>query len=256
MSGQPILFRVEPDALPPPLQPRLLEEYLRIFREYDPRYRIFGSEKHRHTLNRVLSQGEVEAFEQRHALHLPADYRAYITTVANGGSGPHYGLYPLASNEGIGQLFPLTESHDEEDLPEDSDWSEPPGTVLLCDEGSGIEHRLIVSGPAFGSVWAFFHGVYLLAPSFDEWFRLWAERTLARLMRDPLAQRLCPGMALDEVERLTNTPWRIDYAKPALNEQHRHPLEPLYWLATTDDLAVTLNVTADRIVWGVTPHKI
>jgi hypothetical protein len=56
---------------------------------------VFGAQSHRFTLNPVLAKRDVVAFEQRHGIRLPEEYRGFLTNVGNGGAGPYYGLFPL-----------------------------------------------------------------------------------------------------------------------------------------------------------------
>ena len=48
---------------------------------------IFGAGGHGFVLNPPLPEDEAIAFEQRHAIRLPADYRHFITQIGNGGAG-------------------------------------------------------------------------------------------------------------------------------------------------------------------------
>ena len=43
----------------------------------------------------VSIEEAVVDFERRHGLKIPADYRAFITTVSSGRIGPAYGLVPF-----------------------------------------------------------------------------------------------------------------------------------------------------------------
>ena len=55
----------------------------------------FGSDHHHFRLNRPLSEAKVRAFERRHHVRLPEDYRQFLLQAGNGGAGPYCGLLPL-----------------------------------------------------------------------------------------------------------------------------------------------------------------
>jgi len=80
--------------------------------ETDTEFKIFGSNEpwngHRYQLNPTLSEEGLSNFEAYMKITLPDEYRAYLSTISDGGAGPFYGLYSL--NEAI-DIF---------DLPEDS----------------------------------------------------------------------------------------------------------------------------------------
>jgi hypothetical protein len=56
---------------------------------------VFGAGSHKFELNPPLTEGEVAAFERKHKISLPADYRAFLIHLGNGGAGPYYGLFKL-----------------------------------------------------------------------------------------------------------------------------------------------------------------
>ena len=74
---------------------RLLDELGRR----DPRRKVFGSGGHDYKLNPPLPVALVEAFEGRHGVSLPEDYRVFITEVGNGGAGPYYGVLPFGKDD-------------------------------------------------------------------------------------------------------------------------------------------------------------
>lgn len=56
---------------------------------------IFGASGHGFELNGPISERELVGWERGHGIELPADYRAYLSELGNGGAGPYYGSFPL-----------------------------------------------------------------------------------------------------------------------------------------------------------------
>ena len=125
-----------PEVLDRPTVLRLLDELDRG----DPRREVFGSGSHDYKLNPPLPASVIEAFEGRHGVSLPEDYRRFITEIGDGGAGPCYGVLPFGKDdddrdwEGGGLVgdpsrpFPHTTSWN---LPEsfwDGEPDPPPGT--------------------------------------------------------------------------------------------------------------------------------
>ncbi len=74
-------------------------------KEADKKLKVFGSSSHQYTINKPASKEDIEAFETKHAIQLPTCYKAFISTIGNGGvsyensaAGPFYGIYPLGKN--------------------------------------------------------------------------------------------------------------------------------------------------------------
>ncbi len=176
------------------------------------KYQPFGAELHRFRRRRCLAEPQVAAFERRYAVALPPEYRAFLTAVANGGAGPGYGLYSLAQavRKGRGRVpddFLRTpfrhrrRYNPHEDPRLASFWSrveegdidadkaerrclyQAAGTLVLCDEGCGILHRLVVTGPSRGQVWVDDrcneYGFFPLGVGFLDWYERWLDSTLA-----------------------------------------------------------------------------
>jgi hypothetical protein len=119
-----------------------------------------------YSLEPVLSEGEVAAFESAHGILLPEAYRFFLTHVSNGGGGlvelgtaPAYASRPegyWTHLPDIGKPFPFTHGWYWEEG-EDSDEGEREqvsyGSLWLTTDGCGMDWHLIVTGPERGHVW-------------------------------------------------------------------------------------------------------
>ncbi|MFO7566149.1 MAG: SMI1/KNR4 family protein [Enhygromyxa sp.] len=163
----------------------------------DPQLQVFGAITHEYRLAPPLAEAEVVEFERRHGVELPADYRAFITTLGNGGAGPFYGLAPLrdappkygaALDEqtppSLARPFPLAEAWRQGGEPGQPPI--PPGTsvydgvIELSSHGCGYFDVLVVGGPRRGEVWADFTqalgGLVPWYPSFFDAYEAWLDR--------------------------------------------------------------------------------
>lgn len=176
-------------------------------------FRPFGAEGHGFKRTPPLTEPQVAAFESRHAVVLPPEYRAFVTVVADGGAGPAYGMYSLEEALGkelrrpvppdyLRMPFPHANAYNPDDDPEvnafwqrveDGEVSEAEserrsvyqtaGTLALCDEGCGYLHFLVVTGLARGQMWldgrCSDQGFFPLGVGFLDWYERWLDNTLA-----------------------------------------------------------------------------
>ena len=155
---------------------------------------VFGASVHRFKLDPTLHDDELCAFEERYRIRLPADYRAFLANIGNGGAGPYYGVFPLGSWDGgpgsghepwvegedpMGSLsapFLLDAPwNDREGMPpaeladsapgeyerrldefEERYWdsSRMNGALPICHEGCGYRVWLVVTGAQAGRLWS------------------------------------------------------------------------------------------------------
>jgi hypothetical protein len=118
----------------------------------DQRRVVFGSGKHDYSFAPVLGAEQVLAFEQRHSIVLPAEYRAFITQVGNGGAGPFYGVLPM-SLESPQITQPWTYDTRHEVVADEEFDTDPPGAITIAEYGCGIFVLLIVNGHRAGEIW-------------------------------------------------------------------------------------------------------
>ena len=86
-----------------------IKSKLTAFRQHTADRRVFGVREHRFRFHPPLGGAALDAFEARHQLLLPVDYRAFLAEVGNGGAGPFYGVLPLdtpAQEEQLTRPFP------------------------------------------------------------------------------------------------------------------------------------------------------
>ena len=56
-------------------------EKLKILKELDTNYKVFGAESHQYNFNSVLTENELILFEETHKIKLPEDYRLFLKTM-------------------------------------------------------------------------------------------------------------------------------------------------------------------------------
>ncbi len=73
---------------------RIPKKLLKLAAADEKRY-VFGADSHKYRLNPCLTESAVARFETENRIQLPADYRAFLLQVGNGGAGPFFGMYRL-----------------------------------------------------------------------------------------------------------------------------------------------------------------
>jgi hypothetical protein len=169
------------------IDPCEINDLLRDLHYADPSYRVFGSRKHRYGLNPPLAESSVDAFERQHGITLPADYRAFLCEIADGGAGPYYGLATLraaSEDRDLGIPFPFIEStegmscervkvkatgyHQYEEF-----GGSVGGILEVSHRGCVIYACLVVRGPAFGTMWEIREDCYPMGITFGQWYHRW-----------------------------------------------------------------------------------
>lgn len=107
--------------------------------------------------NPVLSVEEVAAFESKHGITLPSEYRSFLLEVGNGVRG-RFGLFqlgfwndvPLLSSE----LARLAEEFDEDEAEACDDVQETiAGLLPISDAGCSSCYSLVIGGKGAGHIW-------------------------------------------------------------------------------------------------------
>ena len=180
---------------------QVLRSWLDALAAADPRGRRFGARHHRHARAAPLDEERVAAIERELGLRLPADYRALVTTIADGGDGPYHGLMPLdhpvqrACARGTFALTaPLDARATVADEARDPIYA---GVLGLGHVGCGQVAFVVVRGEAAGEVWLDAReagaGVGPIAPDVTAYLEAWIERASAnQLPRALVAPGHCP----------------------------------------------------------------
>jgi hypothetical protein len=151
---------------------------------------LFGADRHHFVITPPLPEAEVAAFELRHHISLPADYRHFISHIGNGGAGPWYGVFPLGQMDGtdkdfhswhegdgfvgvLSEPFPLRDAWNDlsrepsEELIDSNEaeydrlfaafenayWAAIDGAFPICHLGCALRIWLVVSGDEAGKLW-------------------------------------------------------------------------------------------------------
>lgn len=170
---------------------------------------VFGSDSHDYEFNPPVSAEEITRFEQYHNVTLPAEYKAFITILGNGGpgdyggAGPFYGIYPLgdfgylehaakymsaacvidsALTEKKWQAMTAFENQLDRESPEYNDHYDRlfSGLMFIGTQGCNFQTMLALNGPDAGRV------VYIdqdlqppiLHGNFLDWYETWLDAIL------------------------------------------------------------------------------
>ncbi len=201
-----------------------IRERLGWFADNDSAATVFGASQHGWRLEPVQSEEALAAFETEHGVTLPAEYRAFLRHVGNGGAGPYYGLSALAPLErdtmpshhvvakdaegnvlaqgGTGprpvpdarstlaRPFPLTGEWAPGDgaAPVAKGASVYDGCVHLAEQGCGYFDFLVVKGEAAGQVWSDYTAgdgpIAKAADDFLSWYEGWLERAQVEWLQE------------------------------------------------------------------------
>jgi hypothetical protein len=175
------------------LSPQYVHKRLQQLARKDTEHKVFGASVHGYRLNPPLPADELAAFEAKHKIALPEDYKLFITEIGNGGAGPFYGLFPFGHHDegpwkigvlvgDVGKPFPHTKAwnlgddfwakepdfsealSDEESEQQSEKWNQllsakywapkvVNGAIPICHLGCLLRQWLVVHGKQRGLVW-------------------------------------------------------------------------------------------------------
>ena len=137
-----------------------------------------------------VEEADLVQFEQSRGVTLPAEYRTFLQSLGNGGSGPPaYGLCGLGEMPSdfnwpapdLSKPFPFTKAWVWEDGDVSAEGAKTDvthGVLVLGTDGCGQYWTLVANGPASGQVWMLTDvGVTPLVPSMTllEWYDAWLD---------------------------------------------------------------------------------
>ncbi|MBX3210034.1 MAG: hypothetical protein KF764_33700 [Labilithrix sp.] len=139
---------------------RVLRDRLVAMGRLDRRRQVRGASAHGYRLQPPLTRAEVTAIEAEAQIRLPDEYRTWVTTIADGGAGPHQGIRPLreARDGARGELGELR--------------AQKP-VVLPLGQGEDPDHVLVASGASAGQVRSLHAGRDVGA--FFDWLERWLD---------------------------------------------------------------------------------
>lgn len=187
-----------------------IEHKLSVLRSVDSTFKVFGSEHHKYELGRTITENEIIAFEQKHRISLPFDYRSFILRFGDAACGPFYGLltiekgvYDLPQNIRDSDIIMLSNPFRfispwnresiigdvdfQEDEYDDVKWCD--GMLRICHAGCGHFINIVVTGTEYGNIWhdgrASDEGIFPLSfgdkgqkYSFLDWYINWLDSAI------------------------------------------------------------------------------
>ncbi|NLR60291.1 SMI1/KNR4 family protein [Chitinophaga polysaccharea] len=186
-----------------------------LARDADSEHKTFGASDHQYILYTPLQPEQVAAFELTRGIELPACYKAFLTTIGNGGpsymdsaAGPFYGIYPMGENtdefagapsdylqQPVNIYSGMTAAHWEslkhdllaDDLSDDV-YTATLGRVFagilpIGSQGCSYYHGLLLNGPYAGRVvnidLDLAQPVFSFADNFLDWYEGWLDEVIS-----------------------------------------------------------------------------
>ena len=182
-------------------------------RAADLQLKVFGAKGHKYRITGPVAEGDLQAFEQRYGVELPADYRQFMREIGPG-AGPFYGLYAPGTHANAlcgqpetllrqpsrwhprmstAEWDALTLPFEDEEMP-DADYERETdalfaGLLPIGSQGCTYYHALVLAGPHRGRVVNLDVERYLprfaYETNFLDWYERWLDETIdGTLLRD------------------------------------------------------------------------
>jgi hypothetical protein len=196
-----------------------IKDKLAAARTADANRKVFDAGTHEYRLNAPASEEEVSAFEKKHAIQLPACFRAFLLVIGNGGTGyqgsgagPGYGIYPLGYNVAeenflqynclldpemtTDQWESLTEfEHGDAEISNEQYREEAGklfgGVLPLGTQGCTYKHAIVLNGPHTGRVVNLDYN-YMMLPVFTpgvtnflDYYERWLDAVIDGTLQKP-----------------------------------------------------------------------
>ena len=143
--------------------------------------RYWGMWQAHHARHRTIAEVDLLKIEAKHRLNLPASYRGFVRTIADGGIGPGEGMLDVKSAMSADALVGdpgatfLGGTLEHEGKPR------PDGVLVLASIGNGDHHVMVVAGTHIGKVWSLGAGGFKPClrrgqpTSFLDWYEAWLD---------------------------------------------------------------------------------
>ncbi len=116
--------------------------------------RYWGAWSAHHATFATISEVELLKLEARYRINLPASYRGFVRTVANGGIGPGEGLFDVRTALTSDKLVGDPGATFLGGALEESGPPRPDGVLVLAHVGHGDHHVMVIAGTHIGRVWS------------------------------------------------------------------------------------------------------
>jgi len=160
------------------------------FKKLDDQCLVFGANTrgigHFYEVFPLVTDLEIEAFEQEHQLELPLQYKTYLQTFGAGGAGPNYGIVDFRQHVSPGnysETFPYTEEVWYDDMDDDQPIWDYPGLAYLGTAGCGTEYMIEFRGSNPGRLWVNWQEACTNAGSMIEYYQMWIDKVEPGLER-------------------------------------------------------------------------